>query len=1337
MKRLAVATALLLPASLTLAATLAPQGRSDRAPGATPLQAPASPRDAASAQPARTNVSLPRMPSISPDGRSVVFSYHGDLWSVPTAGGNAVRLSSHPADESWSRFSPDGARIAFNSERRGSNGLFTMHADGTGVTEVLAFDRAVTLSDWARTGAGDKLLFSASLEPDVYRSPRPYVVPADGGVYKRLHGAFGRSPAQEPDGQRVLFERGGGSWDRRHYRGDTRDLWLYDPGAADEFVRLTNWKGNDGRARWAGKDKLIYTSDRADNTVNLYLMNLADGADAEKNAKRLTSYTDRDVEDFDVTPDGRVLVFARWDKLYTLDLAETSSGPRELVMTAAEDERDNIEYVTVDSRVTDAAVSPDGKTMAFVAYGQLYVRGTEDNSASRRISSTLARHKDIAWSPDGGTLYFVNDESGRDAIYAVTATRTRSEIVKNVQKFHDAKTKKDAQAKKDATTQPVQGEPASAGGSATTRPSTQPATRPTTDETRGEATPGTAPDPAKWPDAIAFNIELVSESDQGDAAPVPAPNANHLAFTRGVGDLWVLDLESGEAKRVFNGWSRGLSYTWTYDNKHLLFTTDDADFNTDIWATRADGTGWRGEGQPINITRHPLGDVSMSISYDNRVLTFASARAASSGGSEEGAPSGGYAVYRVYLDEELNGLAPVELEEYYKSLAERVKRAKVPAVPAWAKERGTVSPLSRALATRPTGEAATRAAAETATRRADRNGPSTQPATRPGARRGDDGATADAAAFSMDDLRKALRDFIMQGAEAEKPEGEDGEARAGRAPSGPRDNRPQPTLEDLPLQDSYLRFQSIAASGSRPLLLPDASAVYYSSSAGTFRHPWNGPAQRIADSVSLRGMTPKGERIFYVGNAGSGGGRAGPGTPPGTPPATPAPTPAPTPGRGGGGGGGAGNQGGFFETSGQRANQPKGFNPSDRLHVDLAEMNQRKFLELARTLGDQFYHPTMKDLAWGELTKQYLPLARAARTPDEFEHVSMKLLGELNGSHLGVSAARPTPFADTGSARQSFGHLGVRTEPIDDGFEVKDVLETGPAGRGPMRLMTGDVITHVELEPVDANKPLEIQLADRVGREIVLGVRRNAQSLDLLITPVSYGAISGLSYDHWRNEANRRVEEMSNGRLGYIHIRGMDEGSLDTFVRDLYAAAEGKDGLVIDVRNNGGGWTTDRLLASIMYPRHAYTIPRGLQDSFQANRAGPEGGGYPNDRLFIPRYDLPINMLCNEKSFSNAEIISHAFKTLKRGTLVGEQTAGGVISTGGFRLVDGTSVRLPFRGWYLPDGTDMENHGAMPDVRVEQTPEAESANKDEQLEAAVKDLLARLPAKQEQAKAAE
>ena len=221
----------------------------------------------------------------------------------------------------------------------------------------------------------------------------------------------------------------------------------------------------------------------------------------------------------------------------------------------------------------------------------------------------------------------------------------------------------------------------------------------------------------------------------------------------------------------------------------------------------------------------------------------------------------------------------------------------------------------------------------------------------------------------------------------------------------------------------------------------------------------------------------------------------------------------------------------------------------------------------------------------------------------------------------------------------------------------------------------------------------------------------------MLVTPTSYNALRTLRYNAWRERNAELVHEWSDGRLGYIHIQGMNQPSLDVFERDLFAAAEGRDGLIVDVRNNGGGWTADRVLASIMVRPHAYTVPRGQDWAVR--------GHYPQDRLFIQRYTMPMNMLCNEKSYSNAEIVSHAFKTLGRGTLVGQQTHGSVISTGGWSLLDGTWVRLPFRGWFVQDGTnrDMELNGAMPDLVVPQTPEAEVAGDDEQLRAAVDDLL--------------
>ena len=156
------------------------------------------------------------------------------------------------------------------------------------------------------------------------------------------------------------------------------------------------------------------------------------------------------------------------------------------------------------------------------------------------------------------------------------------------------------------------------------------------------------------------------------------------------------------------------------------------------------------------------------------------------------------------------------------------------------------------------------------------------------------------------------------------------------------------------------------------------------------------------------------------------------------------------------------------------------------------------------------------------------------------------------------------------------------------------------------------------------------------------------------------------------------------------------------------------------VRNNGGGWTTDVLLTSLTAPVHASTIPRGVAWEDAPNDA------YPRDRRLIYAWSKPIVVLANEHSFSNAEIFTHAIKNAGRGRVVGEETYGGVISTGSFRLIDGTYVRRPFRGWRLPDGTDMENNGAVPDIRVERSPADEASGEDRQLQTAIDDLVSQL-----------
>jgi tricorn protease len=231
-----------------------------------------------------------------------------------------------------------------------------------------------------------------------------------------------------------------------------------------------------------------------------------------------------------------------------------------------------------------------------------------------------------------------------------------------------------------------------------------------------------------------------------------------------------------------------------------------------------------------------------------------------------------------------------------------------------------------------------------------------------------------------------------------------------------------------------------------------------------------------------------------------------------------------------------------------------------------------------------------------------------------------------------------------------------------------------------------------------------------IERDITLRMRgTDGTERDVTLRPIAYATARRLLYDQWIKENRERTEKASDGKLGYLHISAMDDTSFQRFQEELYAAGAGKEGLVIDVRENGGGSTTDHLLTALTQPQHAIAIPRGSTIP-----------GYPQDRTIYATWHKPIVVLCNQNSYSNAEVFSHSIKLLNRGQLVGTPTAGGVISTGATGIMDVGTLRLPFRGWYgLESGLDMELNGATPDHLLWPQPGELAAGLDRQLQKAI------------------
>ena len=1167
------------------------------------------------------DIDLPRLPAASPDGKWVSFTWRGDLWKAPAEGGVATRLTSHAADESRSAWSPDGSMIAFDSTRDGGRNLYTIDPAGGNLRRVTSTDEALVLSSFGTTPTGEvSLEFSGTPEYDLFRATRPYYVPLTGGEPVRRHEAFGSSVMPSPDGKQFLFERGGSDWARRGYRGsDNRDVWLYTPDASGDarFTQVTDHDGNDGWACWRDNDSFLFLSDRDLGTVNVFVQEAKPFAAP----RRLTGFEGTDVVDLTVSADGRRAYFTAWDSLYRLDLDSAGAQPVRLALKAPDDTLDADEVRALGSAATEFALNPDGKSGALVAFGDLWVKAIEGKSPARRLTDHIARENEIAWSPDGETLYFTSDVDGGESIMTATVAATREDIEASAKAL-------DPKPPEPAVTPapPVAAEPLAVAPEPVIAP--EPAAvapEPPTDPAPAAVSPEPAPappaaapsDPAaalaptaekpkeekpkekakdkdkdkpkseRWAQAMRFEVKPLIEGDTCDRSPQPSPDGKWLAFRRGRGDLMMMDLESKAIRLVATGWDPDLEMRWSPDSKWLAYTTSDRDFNADIFVVPADGSA-----SAINITRHPDNDGSPRWSADSRMLGFLSERT-----NEE------VDVWCVFLDKSLEWYPRFELEKYFKDAGDAAKKRK---------------PLEKPAAI--AADAAKDAAGK-------------EPAATPDAKAEDAPKPAPVLSFA-DAYRRVRRVTSMPGNEG--------------------------NLEIAPAGDKFYFTGGDATDG------------------GLQSIGWDGTGQKkLGSRADVRGITLTGDKLVTV-------------------------------------------QGGKGQLVPAEGGSGTAVDVDVSISVERAELVQQKFAEAVRLMGENFYHPTMKGLDWDALGARYGELATHARTGAEFDHVANRLLGELNASHLGIRSP-----ASGGRTVLPQGRLGARVSSTPTGLRVEELVPESPALLSKVPLKVGDLITAIEFEPIRASDTLASRMAGTINRELVFSIDRPSPdgtviSFQTMIAPVNDAVISRLAYRATQERNAALVDEWSQGRIGYAHIQGMGQDSLDEFERDLFAACEGKDGLLIDVRNNGGGWTADRLLASLCAPVHAYTVPRGADPAHT--------DGYPQDRLFIQRFAGPVNMLCNQKSFSNAEIIAHAFKTLHRGTLVGMPTYGGVISTGSASLLDGTSVRMPTRGWYLPDGTDLELHGAIPDVIVEQTPMDEATSNDRQLRAAVDNLVARLPA---------
>lgn len=382
------------------------------------------------------------------------------------------------------------------------------------------------------------------------------------------------------------------------------------------------------------------------------------------------------------------------------------------------------------------------------------------------------------------------------------------------------------------------------------------------------------------------------------------------------------------------------------------------------------------------------------------------------------------------------------------------------------------------------------------------------------------------------------------------------------------------------------------------------------------------------------------------------------------------------------------------------------------MDIDLQDLNQQKFHESWQLLNSFFYDKEFHGTDWDAVRKKYEPLVEHVRSDREFRDIMFEMMGELRASHLSIYSRDP---GTNRNLQTSETGILLDYKKLDESgeFRIEHVVPESPAAIAGIK--DGQYIVKIDDQKLDSKENYFTLLAGKRGKRLTLTIGNKAGQEDtsFVIKPISSRQLGTLKYNESIENRRRLVDSLSDNRLAYIHISAMSGTWLQRFKQELIAYAEEKDGMIIDVRDNGGGNIAVHLLG--MLARKPFFI-RSFRDFPTTSET----------KYRSKSYEKPMNVLINGGSASNSEIFAEGFRELGLGKVIGEPTAGAVIGTSSYTLIDGTRIRRPSTGAYTVGMEDTDLAPRQPDILVERLPDDFMNGKDPQLVRAIKELLKEL-----------
>lgn len=385
-------------------------------------------------------------------------------------------------------------------------------------------------------------------------------------------------------------------------------------------------------------------------------------------------------------------------------------------------------------------------------------------------------------------------------------------------------------------------------------------------------------------------------------------------------------------------------------------------------------------------------------------------------------------------------------------------------------------------------------------------------------------------------------------------------------------------------------------------------------------------------------------------------------------------------------------------------NENKGINVNGEMVLNETAERAYLFEHIWRQVQKKFYRVDLQGVDWAMYKAEYQRYLSYINNNHDFAELCSEMLGELNASHTGAGFNESKPHGD------QTGHLGLfyANEP-GPGLRITEVMDKSPVVQKGSRIKAGHVIEKIDGKALAAEvDPAEL-LNRKVGKPTLLSLLdpKTNTRWEETVKPIHYGEEAALLYERWVDRCRHLVDSLSGGQLGYVHVRGMDDGSFRTVKEDALGRYHDKKGLVVDTRFNGGGWLHDDLATFLGGKVYMRMEPRGQNLGIEPQF----------------KWAKPSVVVMSESNYSDAHMFPVTYRALGIGKLVGMPVPGTGTAVWWEGLQNDMWFGIPQVGMIDNDGNYLENQQLDPDVRQPLEPGIVSQGRDQQLEAAVKVLL--------------